>query len=463
MAACGGADPNAPDRTPLAEKWFARATAAYRTGDIDDAKAAVDSALTASSHDTETRVLASRIALAQLDFKTALKVTEGIDVPDVHAIRGRAHWYAGDIEAAADELDIALKDPAHTDPWAREVSKLARRGHGRHPFAMEGGLVAAVEMPTAGAAMVVPCELEGEHILALVSTAMGELMIDSSTRKEPAWVNLRFGEDLEVKDVPALTHDLSPLTRQFGAPIKALIGIHALRRMHVTFDRRGSQFIVRRNEPHAPPAASRVPVMYVRGGGMMLRAQISLKDERPALFFVDSAAPYPLALHDTALVRAGANMAGFHNEPGAPAGWKVGSLPYFRLGALDLPQLPVVKGADVDALRKTMGVDVDAILGGGLLQAFRVTFAEDGRYLWLEPDPLLMQPQGAPPPGDDRGAGLPEVPAPLPEVGSPAAPSPPEGKGDGKGDGKPAAGKPSAAPKAPAKEGDAKKPAGAKP
>ena len=175
-----------------------------------------------------------------------MKLTEGMTGSDAKGLRGRAYWYAGDIEKAADELEEMLRDPAVKDNWAKEVAKLARRGQGRHPFAIEGALVASVEMPQAGPALVVPCELEGERILALVATAMGELMIDSSTRKEPAWVNLRFGEKLEVKDVPALTTDLSNISRQLGAPIKALIGVNALRHMHVTFDCRGSQFVVRK-------------------------------------------------------------------------------------------------------------------------------------------------------------------------------------------------------------------------
>ena len=164
-------------------------------------------------------------------------------------------------------------------------------------------------MPQAGPALVVPCELEGERILALVATAMGELMIDSSNRKEPAWVNLRFGEKLEVKDVPALTTDLSNISRQLGAPIKALIGVNALRHMHVTFDRRGSQFVVRKTDPSAPPDASKVPLFYVRGGGMMMRAAVSNKEDGNALLFVDSSAFYPLALDDAMLKRSGADLS----------------------------------------------------------------------------------------------------------------------------------------------------------
>ena len=53
------------------------------------------------------------------------------------------------------------------------------------------------------------CELEGEQVLAMIATATGEVVLDSNSRKEPAWVNLRFGEHVEIKDVPAITQDLS--------------------------------------------------------------------------------------------------------------------------------------------------------------------------------------------------------------------------------------------------------------
>ncbi len=93
------------------------------------------------------------------------------------------------------------------DPWAREVAGLARRGAGRHPFEMVGGAVGSVEMPKAidriplGAANVVPCELDGERILALVATGSSEVVVDSNSRHEASWVNLRF-DRVEVKDVP---------------------------------------------------------------------------------------------------------------------------------------------------------------------------------------------------------------------------------------------------------------------
>jgi hypothetical protein len=413
--ACGGPEANTSGRTPVADKWLTRAQQSYRTGDVDDAATAVDGALKAAPQDNEVKLLAARVALARLEYAEVIKLTEGLPSTEAKSLRGRAFWYSGDIDRAADELEDMLKDPNIKDPWARDVAKLARRGQGRHPFAIEGALVAAVDMPQAGPALVVPCELEGERILALIATNMGELMIDSASRKEPAWVNLRFGDKLEVKDIPALTYDLSAISRQLGAPIKALIGVNALRRMHVTFDRRGSQFVVRKSEPSAPPDASRVPIVYVRGGGMMMRANVSSKEDGQTLLFVDSSAFYPLALEDAVLKRSGADLGSFKPEPGAPPNWKLGFLPYFKLGTLDLPMIPAMQGAPLAEYKSNFdGVDLGGVIGAGLLSAFRVTFAEDGRYVWMELDPSLVQqnlaPRGAAPPP----AALPDAPAAKP-------------------------------------------------
>ncbi len=437
-AACGnspGAD--SPNRTPLADKWFARAKQSYHDGDFEDARHSAEAALQASPSDPDIRTLTARIALTRLEFAETLKLTNGLQSTEVHALRGRAHWYAGNIEQAADELEAMLKDPTVKDPWAREVAQLARRGTGRHPFAIEGGLVAAVEMPRAGPALIVPCELEGERILALVSTAVGELIIDSTSRREPAWVNLKFGDrtakgntgELEVKDVPALTQDLSGLSRQMGAPIKALLGVNLLRHMHVTFDRRGDQFVVRKNEPSIPPDSSRVPLYYVRGGGMMVRANVSSKDDGATTLLVDSAAVFPLALESVVWKRAGVDPATLQPEPGAP-NVRAGVVPSFKIGGFDLPKVPAMEGTALAELRTTVDLDLGGVLGGGLLSVFRVTLGDDGRYMWLEPDPGMAGPPEGPQRGaapgeapERPGAGAPtSAPAPAPVKPPPAAP-----------------------------------------
>src|SRR5690606_4520132 len=122
---------------------------------------------------------------------------------------------------------------------------------------------------------------------------------DSSGGGEASWVSLRFGERIEVRDVPALAQDLSGLSRQLNAPIKMLIGVNLLRHLHPTFDFSGRQFVVRTFEPPPPPRATTVHVSYVRGGGMLLRGAYGAEQSAPnGSFLVHTSMLYPLALDD---------------------------------------------------------------------------------------------------------------------------------------------------------------------
>jgi hypothetical protein len=415
-------------RNPLATQWFDRAKASYRGADFEDARDAVKHALAAAPNDHEIRELSARIALVRLDYPEALRLTEGVDSTDAHGIRGRAFWFSGDIEHAADELEAMLADPKVKDEWARDVAGLARRGAGRHPFEIEGGIVGAVEMPRSldrvplGAANVVPCELDGERILALVATGSSEVLLDTNSRHEASWVSLRFA-NLEVKDVPALVQDLSPITRQLGVPIKALLGAQLLRHAHATFDRRGDQFVVRRNDPTPPPDASRVPLYYLRGGGMLLRAAVTSRDAESVPLLVDSSRPYPLLLQDDAWKKAGIDLRTLSPVPDAPS-VKRGMVPMFRMGGFDLAKMPAIEGGDLGELTSVLDVDLGGVVGADLLAFFRVTFADDGRFMWIEPDPALVGPApsaGPAPPVAPSSAAPPSPPASAPAPAPPSA------------------------------------------
>jgi hypothetical protein len=417
LAACGPEPQSA--QSVLNDKWRKRAQDSYRAADMEDAKTSVDEALKTDPKDPIARVLAGRIALARLEFTEALKVTEGLQTTEAHMIRGRAFWYSNDVERAGDELEGMLRDPEVKDPWAREVVKLARRGQGRKPFAIEGGIVAAIDMPQAGSLLIVPCELDGENILAMVATGVAELTIDASSRKEPAWVSLRFGDRLEVKDVPAVTQDLTGLSRQLGAPIKALLGVNVLRHMHATFDRRASQFVVRREDPTAPPDATRVPLYYIRGGGMMLRAGVA-KGDATANLLVDTSTPYPLALTDAAWKSTGVNIASLKGDPALPPNYKTGLVPLLRVGGIEVPQIPGVQGVDLGDIKSRIDVDFGGVLGAGFLTPFRVTFGDEGRFIWLEVAPPEAPLPTAPGQGDGRPSGGPPM---TPDPAPSAAPS----------------------------------------
>ena len=416
--ACGPSmGPQAPNRSPLATQWLDRSKISYRAGDFDDARDAAAHALAAAPNDPETRETAARVALVRLDYPEVIRLTEGLDSSAARGLRGRAYWFSGDIEHAADELEAQLTDPQVKDPWAQDIAGLARRGVGRHPFEMQGGLVAAVEMPQAidrvplGAANVVPCELDGERILALVATGSSELLLDSNSRREPAWVSLRF-DRVEVSDVPALVEDLSPIARQIGVPIKALIGAQLLRHTHATIDRRGDQFVVRRQDATPPPDANRVPLYYVRGGGMLLRATVTTRDEGPIPLLVDSSRPFPLLLQDAAWKKAGIDVATLTSIPDEPT-IKRGMVPMFRVGGFDLAKMPAIEGADLGKLTNGLDIDLAGVVGADLLAFFRLTFADEGRFMWIEPDPTLV---GTEPPAAPAAPPAPPGSGPVPPL-----------------------------------------------
>lgn len=428
LGGCGGGTQSGPSWPPTAKKWFDRAEQSYRTGDIEDAELAVENALRMLPDEAEVKVLAARIALARLEYDKVLQLLRGVESSEARTVRARALWYAGRVEETADELDRLLTDPEVRDVWATEVSKLARRGTGRKPFRMSGGLLAVTEMPqVAASSLVVPLEVNGEPALGLIATGTAEAVIDSTG--EPTWLSLRFGQRVEVKDVPALAKDLSGISRQLNAPIKMLIGVNLLRHLHPTFDFGGSQFVVRSFEPPPPPAATTLRVSYVRGGGMLLRGAFSADQTAPmASLLVDTSMSFPLALDDGGWKKAGLAPSSLRSVPNA-GNLKAGTLPVLRLGAFEVPGVPGVYGAPVAELEQGLDVELDGLVGSGLLAAFRVTLVDGGRTMYLEDAPReAVVPAPAPPPPPEPTDEAPAEPEPEPEP-APAKKAPPKKPG----------------------------------
>jgi hypothetical protein len=406
---------NSPEsnRPPKAEKWYQRAVTEFSGAQIDVAHDSIRHALDIVPEDSEVRVLAARIALARLEYDEVIRLLKGLESSPARSLRGRAYWYQGEIEQTARELDRLLDDPDVEDPWAKAISKLAHRGEGRKPFDItttEGRLESVQMAKVAGVPLfVVPLEIDGDKALALVSTGTAEVMLDSATRREPSWVSLRFGRRLEVRDVPALTQDLTQFSMKLGVPIKALIGSNLLRHLNATLDWRGRQFVARSFVPPAPPVASRVDVYYLRGGGMVLGGGLGGEKVVPSSLFVDTSMGYSLALDREGWEKVGVNAASLPIVPDVQEGeLRTGSVPLLQFGAFKLPQTPGVFGAPIDSVEKELRIDVDGAVGAGLLSEFRLTFADRGRVLWVEQrslengGPALPAGLGAPP-----GSGLP--------------------------------------------------------
>lgn len=432
LAGCPSA--NSPDasRPDAAEKWFRRAAQDYQTCEVDEGRDSVGKALALVPGDPEVRLLAARIALARLDYDEVLRLLKEVRTSEAAGLRGRALWYKGELEAAADELEAMLNDPDVKDEWAKAIAKLARRGAGRVPFAVSGGLLAAVEMPHVNPSVpffVVPLEIDGESGLALLSTGTAEVVLDSATRPEPSWVSMRFGDRFEVRDVPALAQDLSGISKELGAPIRALLGVNLLRHMNVTLDYFGRQFVARSFAAPPPPSATRVDLCYARGGGMVLRSGFGGEKGPKAALLVDTAMEFPIALDEAGWKKAGVEVATLRALPQAPQ-LKEGIVGMLRLGAFDIPKVPGVFGARVDGVEKLLGIDLDGVVGAGLLAQFRLTFGDGGRVVWLEDNaaiakllerspPAPAAPTSTPPLNESLGPALSAGPAPPPTKKAP--------------------------------------------
>ncbi len=431
VAFAGCPSANSPDgsRPDAAEKWLRRAQQDYQTCDVDEARDSIGKALAIVPGDPEVRLVAARIALARLDYDEVLRQLKEVRTSEAAGLRGRALWYKGELEAAADELEAMLNDPEVKDDWAKAIAKLARRGAGRTPFAHAGGMLAAIEMPHVNPSVpyfVVPLEIDGEAGLALISTGNAEVVLDSATRPEPSWVSLRFGERFEVRDVPALAQDLSGISKELGAPIRALLGVNVLRHMNVTLDYFGRQFVARSFAAPPPPAATRVDLCYARGGGMVLRSGFDGEKGPKAALLVDTAMEFPIALDQGGWKKAGVDVASMRTVPQAPQ-LKEGVVGMLRLGAFDVPKVPGVFGAPIEGVEKLLAIDLDGVVGAGLLAQFRLTLGDGGRVAWFEDNSsiakLLAQPAAPAPPAPQAAPPLNQGAGPAPSM-APAAPPP---------------------------------------
>jgi hypothetical protein len=433
LGGCGAEVTAESARPATAEKWYLRAEQNFKGADCDEARDSVGKALSIVPDDASVRTLAARVALARLDFAETLRVLKGVHSTEASSLRGRAYWYKGELEPAADELESMLNDPEVIDDWAKGVSKLARQGQGRVPFALSGGMLAAVDIvhvnPDAPF-FIVPIEIDGESALAMIATANAEVILDSATRPEPSWVSLRFGQRLEVHDVPALPQDLSGISKQLGAPIKALLGVNLLRHLSATIDYDGRQFVVREFTPPPPPNATRLDLCYFRGGGMVIHSAFQGEKGPRASLLINTAMWYPVALDQGGWKKAGLDLATLTLVAQDPTQkLREGVVPMMRLGAFDVPRTPGVYDeammAELAKLKKTLDIDIDGIVGAGLLSRFRLTFGDGGRLLWVEDNTALQELLTAPPPpAAPASPGLPGGVVPGSMVLPPGGPAP---------------------------------------
>jgi hypothetical protein len=90
----------------------------------------------------------------------------------------------------------------------------------------------------------------------------------------------------------------------------------------------------------------------------------------------------------------------------------------FRMGGFDLAKMPAIEGGDFSEMANGVDIDLAGVVGADLLAFFRVTFADDGRFMWIEPDPTLLGP-AQPPPGQPPPPPSQPPPPPPPAAHTP--------------------------------------------
>jgi hypothetical protein len=186
---------------------------------------------------------------------------------------------------------------------------------------------------------------------------------------------------------------------------------------------------------------------------MLLRGMFGAEQSSPvASLLIDTSMSFPLALDDGGWRKAGIDASQLKSVPNVK-GLKQGTLPLLRLGAFDVPKIPGVHGAPVAELEQGLGMELDGLVGSGLLAAFRVTIVDGGRTMWLEDMPAeaarmaprtLTLPEGVEPEPELEAPEPDEAPVPKPPGKKPGkaapAPKPAPGAAPAPGAGAPPAG-----------------------
>jgi len=98
-----------------------------------------------------------------------------------------------------------------------------------------------------------------------------------------------------------------------------------------------------------------------------------------------------------------------------------GLVPVFGFGTLEIPEVPAISGIAIQEIEKALDMDLDGVIGAGMLAPFRATLADAGRTLWLEPIPV--DPSLQPPSADASAPEASTAPVALPTRPKPAVPA----------------------------------------
>ena len=103
---------------------------------------------------------------------------------------------------------------------------------------------------------------------------------------------------------------------------------------------------------------------------MVFRSAFGEGEGQSASLLIDTSLRFPIALDEGGWKKAGIDLSTLKVLPNA-GGLRHGLLPHVHMGAFDVPDVPGVHGAQLGEYEKGLDVDLDGMVGAGLVAASR--------------------------------------------------------------------------------------------
>ncbi|MBI2894310.1 MAG: hypothetical protein HYY06_12225 [Deltaproteobacteria bacterium] len=377
----GDEQPDGEDGSTLAARWTGRAEAAWSSGDFARASSGFDRAVQADGSLVRARVGKARSLLAEGDATAAAELLAGVDDPGAKALRALA-LYQGSLPGAAG----ALEELAPTKGYPRDALALTRALRSRRPYQVEGAR-AAIPLLTDLPLPAVPAVADGTMVRMLVDTGASETVVDRTIAarlhfegRHGVIGTLELGS-IVVRNVPAVSRDLSQLGRSLGAPVTGVLGMRLLGLLHATIDYPSAWLALGAQGPDVRPAGTGVRVPYWLVDGQFLAVRARANEAPEGAFLVSGGGTFAVALSDEGLRAIGRREEELTREPDGFARYPLSKL---RVGGLEVTDVPAIHFVFPERLVSETGVHFAGVLSHAFLAQWRLSIDSDHRALVFE-------------------------------------------------------------------------------
>lgn len=372
---CGGAEVRETEGAD-AEAQIERAARAWAELDAAGAAREAEEALRLED-DPQARQIAGRAHLALGQWDAAVRALSGTRDPELFRLRARAQLANDDLEGAIASLAEAQRRAREEDPWTEAMLPALRAAADRgEPYAVRGEAAAlpleALPLP------VVRVRVDAVETLALVGSGSFLAVLDPSVRHDPGAIDeLTLGE-LRLGDVPHIVRPLDSVRETLGAEIRMVIGADLLLRLHAVIDGPGATLRLSPEPARPAEGASRAPLLTLTGSFLAVESRLG---RAPAWLTVDTAGLFPVALTPGTPEALGIAEADWQPTEAGPS---IFVAPRVRLGALQVEDIPLVRGLLDEGHARAVGAPVAGSVGWALLGQLVTRFDGERRALWFE-------------------------------------------------------------------------------